>query len=403
MTAETGADVFCRGSVEDGAAVAGRRRGEKQDTVMAELSSRERLLRCLRHEPTDRVPISTYELVGWNRNAWENREPSYRRLMDAIREKTDCIYMLQPEWKSVAVPGMETETWREGKSTFTRTTYHTPKGNLSCLERVDDDLHTRWTLEHLLKDIEDIHRYEAIRYEPPELDMRNFIGEREALGEKGIMMISVDDPICVVAELFEMGQFLVHAISNEGRIKRFLDMIHERQMDCLGKILQYDVRDVVFRVCGPEYATPPYLSPEYFRKYVTGYLEEICRAIKEAGGFARAHCHGRIGNVVDQMAAAGAEGLDPIEPPPDGDIEMGEVKRLYGERLCLFGNLELKELAFASRRRIDALVRKAMEEAKDGGGFVLMPTAAPINVPLSRRTEENYLQYIESGLKYGAY
>ena len=370
---------------------------------MAQLSSRERLLRCLGHEPTDRVPISTYELVGWNGNAWENREPSYSGLMEAIREKTDCIYMLQPEWKRAPVPGMEIETWREGRSTFTRTTHHTPRGDLTCLHRQDDDLHTRWTLEHLLKDIEDIDRFLSIPYEPPELDMRLFLAERKALGEKGIMMLSVDDPVCVVAELFEMGEFLIHAISNEKRITYFLDAIHERQMDCLRTILQHDLSDVIFRICGPEYATPPYLSPEYFRKYVTGYLEDICRAIKEAGGFARVHCHGKIGRVLDQIVGAGAEGLDPIEPPPYGDIEMGEVKKLYGERLCLFGNIELRELEHSSRERIDALVKKAMDEAKDGGGFVLMPTAAPINVPLSKKTEENYLRYIESGLNYGSY
>jgi len=370
---------------------------------MLHLSSRERLLRCLRHEPTDRVPISTYEVVGWNRDAWENNEPSYSRLMEVIRQRTDCVYMLQPEWKSAPVPGMEIRTWREGKSTFTRTTYHTKKGDLTSLYRQDDDLHTRWAIEHLLKDIDDIDRYMAIPHQPPQLDMSHFLAEREALGENGVMMISLDDPVCIAAELFEMGQFLVYAISEEKRMRYFLDVIHERQMYCLKKILQHDVSDAIFRICGPEYATPPYLSPEHFGRYVAGYLKGICSALKEAGGFARVHCHGKIARILDQVVEAGAEGLDPIEPPPDGDIEMGEVKKKHGQRLCLFGNIELRELEHSSRQRINALVRKAMNEAKDGGGFVLMPTAAPINVPLSKKTEENYLQYIESGLRYGEY
>ncbi len=371
--------------------------------LMSPLSSRDRLLRCLRHEPTDRVPISTYELVGWNRYAWENNEPSYSRLMHAVREKTDCIYMLQPEWNSPPAPGMKRRTWREGKSTFTRTTYHTPKGDLTCLHREDDDLHTCWTLEHLLKDIEDIDRYLAIPYGPPEPGMNHFIAEQKLLAEKGVMMISVEDPVCAVAELFEMGQFLVYAISEKKKIKHLLDAVHERQMNSLRKILACRVRDVIFRICGPEYATPPYLSPDYFRKYVGSYLRDICRAVKEAGGFARVHCHGKIAKVLNQIIAAGAEGLDPIEPPPDGDIELSDVKKLYGKRLCLFGNIELKELEHSSCQRVDALVRKAMHEAKEGGGFVLMPTAAPINVPLSKKTEENYLQFIETGLKYGEY
>ena len=38
-----------------------------------------------------------------------------------------------------------------------------------------------------------------------------------------------------------------------------------------------------------------------------------------------------------------------------------------------------------------------------GGGYVMMPTAAPIDEPLSPRTERNYFEWIDAGLTYGAY
>jgi hypothetical protein len=98
-----------------------------------------------------------------------------------------------------------------------------------------------------------------------------------------------------------------------------------------------------------------------------------------------------------------AECLDPIEPPPDGDMELAEIKKLYGKKFCLFGNIELKELECSDKGRIDFLVKKAILDAKKDSGFVLMPTAAPINVPLSKKKEENYLQLFESALEYGIY
>ena len=55
------------------------------------MDSTERLLHAIRREPTDRVPISTYELVGWDADSWENRQPAYRRLMEVIRARTDCM------------------------------------------------------------------------------------------------------------------------------------------------------------------------------------------------------------------------------------------------------------------------------------------------------------------------
>jgi uroporphyrinogen-III decarboxylase len=370
------------------------------------VTSRERLLGAITHQPIDRVPISTYELVGWNENAWENKEPSYRVLMDAIRERTDCIYMTGVDWRSRvqnAGAAVEHRSWREGNSRYTRTVWHTPNGDLTTLHRVDDNVHTTWTLEHMLKDIDDIDKYLSIPWEPPLVDMTRFYREQEKLGERGVMMISVGDPICQAAELFEMGDFLVYALTYPDRILYLLEAIHERQMHNLKQILTHDVRNVIFRICGPEYATPPYLTPEHFRMFVTRFLTDICQAIRSAGGFARVHCHGKIGLVLDQIVEAGAQGLDPIEPPPDGDITLGEVKRRYGRELTLFGNIELRELECSSEERIRYLVEQAMAQAKEGGGYVLMPTAAPINIPLSPVTERNYLAYIDAGLKYGAY
>ena len=367
------------------------------------MTSKERLLACIRHQAIDRVPVSTYELVGWNESSWENKEESYRDLMDAIRRYTDCVYMLSPGLRETPNRAVEVREWKDGSSCFIERTYHTGMGSLTSLYREDEGVHTTWTLKHLLEELPDIDKYLSMPYNPPEIDMEAFYRERQKLGDRGLMMISVDDPICVAAELFEMGKFLMLAITEEEKIQYLLDAIHERQMYSLNKLLKHDVKDTIFRICGPEYATPPYLSPEYFDRYVTRYLINMCRVIRDSGGIPRIHSHGKIGRIIDRLAMAEAMCIDPVEPPPDGDIELSEVKRLYGNKFCIFGNIELKELEQANTARIDLLVREAMEAAKSGGGFILMPTASPINVPLSKNTEKNYIQMIESALKYGKY
>lgn len=367
------------------------------------LSSRERILRCIRREAIDRVPISTYELSGWNMDAWENKEPSYANLMAAIREYADCICMCDPYIDEGPDPDCRIETWTEGESAFTRKTYHVKGRDLTALYRVDRNIRTTWTIKHLLEDIDDIDAYLSLPDRTPRFDMAKFSRCRDRLADKGVMMISLGDPICLAADLFEMGTFLVHAITHPKKIKYFLDALHERQMIQLGDILKHDVKDVIFRICGPEYATPPYLPPACFHELVTVYLMRICDAVKEAGGIPRIHCHGKIGKVLDEFLLTSADGLDPIEPPPDGDVSLAEVKKRCGGRFCLFGNIELRELETSDEDRIDELVRKAMDEAKEGGGFVLMPTSAPINIPLSARTERNYLRMFESALAYGKY
>jgi hypothetical protein len=44
-----------------------------------------------------------------------------------------------------------------------------------------------------------------------------------------------------------------------------------------------------------------------------------------------------------------------------------------------------------------------MAAAKAGGGYVIMPTAAPIETPLPQKITDNYLWYIESALELGRY
>ena len=67
------------------------------------------------------------------------------------------------------------------------------------------------------------------------------------------------------------------------------------------------------------------------------------------------------------------------------------------------GNVELRELENAAPARIRQLVREAMEAGKPGGGFILMPTATPIDLPLRPRVLENFLVFLDSAAEYGAY
>jgi hypothetical protein len=369
------------------------------------MTSQQRLLQCIAHEPIDRVPISTHELNGWNPQSWENQQPSYQRLMNAIRQHTDCMYLLDPA--ATLTEGfdsrIETVQWREGNKTHTRRTAHAPGRTLEELCCSEDGINTTWTLEYLLKETEDIDDFLTLPYETPRPDMAAYLKVKEELGDRGVMLLSVPDPAAEAASLFGMANFLVYAMTEQDRMTYFLDALHERQLDYLKRILSYDVRDIIIRVYGPEYATPPYLPLALFRRYVGGYLGKICALIREAGAVPRIHCHGRIATVLDEFANTEAMALDPLEPPPDGDIDLVELKRRVGNRFCLMGGIELKDLEMCSRNQIDRLVRDAMDGAKEGSGFVLMPSACPLDSNLSARTEGNYLQLIESALQYGRY
>ena len=105
----------------------------------------------------------------------------------------------------------------------------------------------------------------------------------------------------------------------------------------------------------------------------------MIRAIHAHGGYARIHCHGRMKNILDMIAGMGADGLDPIEPPPQGDMEFRDVRQRHGRQLVLFGNLEIADIETLPTPRFAEKVKRALDEgtAGAGRGFVLMPSAAP--------------------------
>jgi hypothetical protein len=98
------------------------------------------------------------------------------------------------------------------------------------------------------------------------------------------------------------------------------------------------------------------------------------------------------------------DGIDPCEPPPDGDIELDEVKRCCTARgVSVWGNIELKLLEAGSPAEVRSAVQCCMDQAKAGGGFVLLPTAGPIDLSLSPVTEANYVAMIDAVHEFGEY
>jgi len=370
---------------------------------MASITARERLLKSLKLEPVDRVPISTYELVGWNDEAWENKEPSYKKLMQHIRQHTDCLFMTGSIRPQFLMGEMIEEKWEQGQSSFTRIINRTPKGDLTALFREDKNIMTQWTLEHFLEEPQDIDRYLSIPYEPEQPQVEHLFEQQEKLGDKGLLMYTLSDPICEIAELFEFGQFMMLAVTHEREIMRLFDAVFERQYHALKLLLKHAPDNMLFRVCGPEYATPPYFPYRCFRKLVTQYDSKLIELIHEHGHYARVHSHGRVATVLDDFVQMGADATDPLEAPPDGDIELVDVVKKYGQQMCLMGNLQLKHLEQETPADIERRVRDMVETGKRANAYIAMPTSAPINIPLFSRTEQNYFRFIDVALECGGY
>ena len=378
-------------------------------------TSRQRLLTALDCGVSDRVPINTYELAGHNSHDWYNLQPSYAPLMDYIRAHTDCITNWNPvqtgddyvSHGSILYSShpAEMEVSQQCDGTRTRNVYtlQTPKGELRRITENDDSLYTTWVIEHWCKSVDDVDRALSVPYEPVSYSGDDFARVQAETGDDGIIMSSLGDPAYVVADLMSFQDYLVWAFEHTEHFARAVEVVTERAMSDLRGQLEACVVDL-YRICGPEYMTPPYLPPSFFGRFMVPHVKRMTQIIHEYGTKARLHCHGKIGRVIDMFFETGCDAIDPCEPPPDGDMELDEVKRrCAGHGVCVFGNIELKLLEHGTREQVRQEIRKVMEQAKADGGFVLVPTAGPINIPLSAKTAANYMAMIDAGLEFGVY
>ena len=371
------------------------------------MTRRERLMATLRGERVDRPPVNFYEIDGSQDTQSSDpfniySHPSWHPLIDLARAKTDCIVRRAVSFKNAPPDPLaeltrsETHTDAQG-ARFTTTTIQAGKRALTCRRRQDPDVNTVWTLEHYLKDEDDIKAWLDLPEAPlgGEPDVDEILNIEKNLGDTGIAMIDTGDPVCA-AELFEMGQFTVLAMTEPKLFRRIMDRFARRywyQTEAIAKALP----GRLWRICGPEYATEPYLPPHLFREYVVPYDKPMVDSIQRYGGFARIHCHGRLKSVLEHIAVTGCSGLDPIEPPPQGDVELSFVREKVGNQMVLFGNLEASDIENLPTPQFEKKIITAIREgtAGQGRGFVLMPSACPYGRVLSPLALANYRKMVE--------
>lgn len=372
------------------------------------MTRRERLMATLRGDHVDRPPVSFYEIDGFDQNPEDSdpfnifSHPSWLPLIELARDKTDRIVRravrCTPDAPDPIGAVSETESVVRDGSLFTTRRVQAGGRTLTARTRRDPDVNTVWTTEHLLKGTDDLSAF--LEIPPPsfsgEVNPRPVLDAEERLGDTGIVMIDTPDPLCLAASLFDMAEYTVLAMTEPTLFHRLLERFAATLIPKTEAVAEA-LPGRLWRIFGPEYASPPYLPPKLFREYVCRYTSPMVQAIQRHGGYARIHSHGNLKAILDDIAGMGADGLDPIEPPPQGDVELAYVREKYGEGMVLFGNLEVADIENLPTDQFEEKVKRAVAEGTSGTGrgFVLMPSAAPYGRELSSLAMRNYGKMIE--------
>jgi uroporphyrinogen-III decarboxylase len=377
-----------------------------------EMNRRQRLMATLRGEPVDRLAVNLYEIGGLVMNPNDPdrfniyNDPSWKPLLDLAENHTDLIRMRSPvrteshrAWgdqsdaKSVRDEFFKVENFEQDGSQVSRITLTVGGRTMTTMTKREPDIDTVWTTEHLLKSKEDLLAYMQLPDEvfTENINVTPLLAEEEALGDRGIVMVDTEDPVCAAATMFSMEDFTVLALTQQELFHQLLQKL-SKQIWRRTETVAAEFPGRLWRIYGPEFACPPYLPPKLFQEYVVRYTGPMVKMIKAHGGFARVHAHGNIQKVLDHIADMGADAIDPVEPSPQGDVDIKYVREKYGDQLVLFGNIEVTDIENLPNNEFASLVDRTLDEIAStaGRGCVIMPSASPFGRSITVQTLRNY-------------
>jgi hypothetical protein len=120
------------------------------------------------------------------------------------------------------------------------------------------------------------------------------------------------------------------------------------------------------------FAGAGFISRDMYRQFVLPCERQLADAIRAAGLPSYVHTCGAIGDRLDLMAEAGTDGLDTLDPPPLGTVDLAEAKARFGERFFFKGNLDaVNEMLRADDETFEQAVRQRLEIGMPGGGYIL--------------------------------
>ena len=127
----------------------------------------------------------------------------------------------------------------------------------------------------------------------------------------------------------------------------------------------------------------PFFSPAQFDEFIAPYLQGVIKAYHDMGFYAIKHTDGNIMPILDQMVQCGPDALHSLDP--QGGVDLAEVKRLYGDRVALCGNVNCGLLQTGTEEEVIADTRRALREGMNGWGYVFCTSnCAYTGLPLER-------------------
>ena len=179
----------------------------------------------------------------------------------------------------------------------------------------------------------------------------------------------VTSPFDYYLRLFGHSQALIGLLDDPGRAKDILERYTEGIVRLACSLVAHRVDAV--KVSSP-YAGSGFISPQFYRDFIMPFEGRIAGAVRGLGIPAYIHTCGAVNDRLEMMLGAGFSGIECLDPPPLGNVELAAAKRRVGDWAFIKGNIDpVHVLLGGTLEKVRQDAKSRLEIGKPGGGYIL--------------------------------
>ncbi len=375
---------------------------KRTDNCIAKL---ERMNKTLRHEESDRVPVSDF--------FWGSFLDRWKKELN-LPDDTDIYTYYNLDW-IVTIPNMDPHIKsfeileQDNEQVIVKTGFEA-----TIRKKFNDPMPA-----YLSFDTDTIEKMDTFEFDDPWSDRRYFkSGDNQIAGVGDGFVRNSDAWIDGVKSLYP--NFPVYGSVCEGHeelwriigsnnvllwiglypdeLARFIDRVNEFNLEVTkaqikaadglldGMVIWGDVayrKDMLF-------------SPDFWRKHFKPGLKAMIDVCHENGLPVIYHGCGNVNKIFEDYIGIGVAAFNPLEDKAELDVV--DLRRKYGHRIGFCGNMDVLEWANTSFEDLKKIVLRKLNAAKGGGYIFQSDHSVPSNV-----SGERYEYVVKLVREYGTY
>ncbi|OGV63051.1 MAG: hypothetical protein A2498_13695 [Lentisphaerae bacterium RIFOXYC12_FULL_60_16] len=348
------------------------------------ITPRENLLRVLRHEKPEWIPIGAH-CDPYNQPSREGMDAELAARLGEVRWGDESSVNLArylgveiTDWFGVPFRitrrNVTVESVRDGD--VTTTTWHTPKGDLREVVRMcrEDNgaVSSNWT-EHLVKGPEDLPAFSAIFedevVEPNPEALERTRQRRRLIGDDGILMGSMDGtPLGMMYRIYSGVAVLAYLWADAPDALR--DCFAVMEASYLKRVAVGVQSDIDVLVSVDDTSTTA-ISPDMFAACNLELTDARARLAHAAGKFYFHHSCGLIRDLLPLYRRTTMDAVHAFTIPPVGNVTVAEGRKLLGDRITIYAGLQQLAGPMQDRKAVRVDIQAMLREARPWDHFIL--------------------------------